>query len=158
MPPPGWYPEPGTGAPRWWNGQEWGPYNTSVGPQPPNRTTAIIAHLGCFLGGFLVPLIIYLVTDKSDRFARDSSREALNFQLTQLVAIFGGMVLAFIIGVAAAAASEPLVILPIVIYLGAFAAISILNFVWGITAAVRTSRGEQYRYPLCVRFIRGDTM
>lgn len=23
MPPPGWYPEPGTGSPRWWDGSRW---------------------------------------------------------------------------------------------------------------------------------------
>jgi Protein of unknown function (DUF2510) len=32
-PPPGWYPDPGTGAWRWWNGQTWsGPPHTPPSP------------------------------------------------------------------------------------------------------------------------------
>ena len=31
-PPPGWYPEPTSGALRWWDGQQWGPIFSP--PQP----------------------------------------------------------------------------------------------------------------------------
>jgi len=43
------------------------------------------------LCGFLLPLIIYLLTDNSDEFTKTHATEALNFQLTNLiVGVIGG--------------------------------------------------------------------
>ena len=151
--PPGWYPEPGSGVLRWWNGVDWGPYSPE-GFVGPNRTAATIAHLGFVLGGFIVPLIIYLVTDKSDGFTRDAAREALNFQLTYLIIFFPGIIAMFILGAALGAIAEALIVIPILVGICAFIACMITSFAWGITAAVRVSRGEQYRYPLCIRLIK----
>ncbi len=39
--PPGWYPDPATGTPRFWDGRRWGPAaplgSTSLPPPPPPR-------------------------------------------------------------------------------------------------------------------------
>ena len=149
---PGWYPEPGSGTLRWWNGVDWGPYSPD-GFVGPNRTAATIAHLGFVLGGFVVPLIIYLVTDKSDGFTRDAAREALNFQLTYMIVMIPGAFAMFILGAVFAAIAEVLVVIPILVGICALIACLITSFAWGITGAVRVSRGEQYRYPLCIRLI-----
>lgn len=52
---PGWYPEPGTGAQRWWDGQAWGAYASQVpgavaGANRKDKTVAGV--LGIVLGGF----------------------------------------------------------------------------------------------------------
>ncbi len=151
--PPGWYPEPGSGSLRWWNGVDWGPYSPD-GFVGPSRTAATIAHLGCVLGGFIVPLIIYLVSDKSDRFTRDSAREALNFQLTFLIVFVPGFIAMLILGALFARISDALVVIPILVGICAVLASTIANYAWGIIGAVRVSRGEQYRYPLCIRLIK----
>ena len=151
--PPGWYPEPGSGSLRWWNGVDWGPYSPD-GFVGPNRTAATIAHLGFVLGGFVVPLIIYLVCDTSDRFTKDAAREALNFQLTWIIIAMPGIVVIFILAAVLAAIAEALVVIPILIGICASITLLIASFAWGITGAVRVSRGEQYRYPFCIRLIK----
>ena len=106
------------------------------------------------LGGFVVPLIIYLVCDTSDRFTKDSAREALNFQLTCIIIALPGIVVVSILAVALAAIAEALVVIPILIGICASITLLIASFAWGITGAVRVSRGEQYRYPFCIRLIK----
>ncbi len=34
--PPGWYPDPGTGMQRWWDGQAWGPVAPPAAVQQPH--------------------------------------------------------------------------------------------------------------------------
>jgi len=65
---PGWYPDPGSGHLRWWDGRYWGPFH---GPSPANpRSTAALAH---YLGilGLLGPLNIMLTNSSNDPFVRD---------------------------------------------------------------------------------------
>jgi TM2 domain-containing membrane protein YozV len=55
--PAGWYPEPGTGHLRWWDGQRWGAYAPPQQPamlvaQRPLKDTGIAYVLAIFLGGF----------------------------------------------------------------------------------------------------------
>ena len=57
---PGWYPEPGTGATRWWDGQAWGAYASQVpghgqvgpGQMGPRKDRVTAGVLGILLGGF----------------------------------------------------------------------------------------------------------
>src|SRR4051812_36220384 len=86
---PGWYPDPAAGQPRWWDGVQWGPYQTPTAmPMAPKvadpRGTASIAH---YLGllGFIGPLIIYATSGNNDPYVRDQSAEALNFHLTVII-------------------------------------------------------------------------
>src|SRR3954451_6401420 len=80
---PGWYPDPQSGALRWWDGQQWGAFQQASSPTaqgtPPAdvQNTAALAH---YLGviGFIGPLIILMTSGDKDPFIKDQSTEALN--------------------------------------------------------------------------------
>ena len=85
---------------------------------------------------FLGPLIIFLVYKDRSAFVRGHSLESLNFQLTLLIGYIISAVLFLVI-------------------IGFFTAaiIAIASIVLQILAAVAANRGEEYRYPLTIRFV-----
>ncbi|WP_202872709.1 DUF4870 domain-containing protein [Kribbella soli] len=112
------------------------------------RTWAMVAHIGVLIAawlamGFLCPLIVWLVfRDRSD-FVRRHAVESLNFQISLLIYSALSAVLIFItfgLGV--------LIVVPLVV-IGAIAALVVI-----ILATVAASSGNDYRYPLTIRFIR----
>lgn len=100
------------------------------------RTMAILAHILGFFTGFIAPLILYLVLNEQP-FAKDQSREALNFQITVLIGIIVSMIL-----------------MAILIGFILFVAVLVLDVIFCIMAAVAVSKGEAYRYPVAIRFIK----
>lgn len=145
-PPPGWYhAEPGWL--RWWAGSVWGaavpaPHPGAPAPGPglsPDsaRTLALVAHLGGLVAGFVPPLVVYL-SETRDPFVRHHATEALNFHLTALIAIVASFLLLFV-----------------VVGLLTLLATIVLTWVFGIIATVRASQGQWYRYPICIRMVKG---
>ncbi len=100
------------------------------------RGLGAVTHILGLFTGFLGPLIVYLVkTDEG--FARDQAREALNFQITVMIAsIISAILIVVLIGIA------------LIIIVG------ILDLIFCIIAAVRANNGEFYRYPINIRFIK----
>lgn len=97
----------------------------------------MLAHLGGLLLGFVAPLICYLVLKDRGPFVREHSATALNFQLTILIGYLVGVVLVFaFIGV---------LIVP---------AVAVLALVFSIIASIKAYKGEWYRYPVAIPFIR----
>jgi uncharacterized Tic20 family protein len=155
--PPGWYPDQ-FGQPRWWDGQVWGAAGAPVsptlawGPRYANapvvggqtipwladneRTLALFAHLGRLFGGFIVPLIIMLTAGKESLFVRDQAVEALNFDLSVLLAAFCCIPLLFVL--------VGFVILPVVL---------IGSIILAILAGIKAHQGVAYRYPIIIRFV-----
>ncbi|MFJ2031033.1 DUF4870 domain-containing protein [Streptosporangium sp. NPDC087985] len=129
-PPPGPYgPPPGYGHPA-----PPGMY----GPRPggDDTTMAMLAHLLGLLTWFVGPLVLYLVKKDESPYVRTQAAEALNFQLTLLIAYTVSWVLAFVlIGF----------VLMFVVWIG--------SIIWMILAAVAANRGENYRYPMNIRFV-----
>jgi uncharacterized Tic20 family protein len=113
------------------------------GPPPlrpdEERTWAVLAHLGSLVGvGFLAPLVIWLVFRGRGAYLEHQAKEALNFQLTLLIAyLVAGIVTVVTFGIA----------FPLLIGLG------IGQLVLQILAAVAAGRYEWYRYPVCIRFV-----
>ncbi len=146
---PGWYPDPQTGQLRWWDGQQWGQFQeagAAGGAQPyvPGQSTvsnptqmAMLAHLLGIFTGFLGPLIIWLTVGKQDPFVEDQSIEALNWQFTMLIAYLVSAVLF-------------LVIIGILTYIATFVAV----IAFGIIASMAANKGEWYRYPFSIKFIK----
>lgn len=141
-PPPGWYPD-GQGGTRWWDGQQWGvaasqvpAVQTGTGGDP--KSMAVLAQVLGIVTGFLGPLIIYLVNGDKDPFVRHHSAEALNFQLTVLIAYLVSFVLM-------------LVLIGFVLIF----VVWVLAIVFGIQAAIAANRGEWYRYPINIRMVSG---
>lgn len=106
------------------------------------RNWAFAAHLGSFVAayvalGFLCPLIVLLAKGKDSAYVRYHAVESLNFQLTTLLAAaVAGLLVIVVIG---------LVLLPF---------IGIAYVVLVILASVAARRGEWYRYPVNIRFVK----
>lgn len=102
-----------------------------------DRNIALLVHLGTLFGGFLVPLIVWLVKKDESEFVAEHAKESLNFQISLILYIMASAILVFII-------------------IGIFLlfAIGILSLVTVILASVAASKGEMYKYPLCIRFIK----
>lgn len=100
------------------------------------RNIAILCHLGGIILGFIPSLLVYLIkTD--DEYLRAHGKEALNFQITVLIAFVACWVLMFLfIG---------FLLIPIV---------WILNIVFCIIAAVKAGSGEMYRYPVAIPLLQ----
>lgn len=108
------------------------------------RNWAMVCHLAAFsgyvgvpLGWILGPLVVWLM--KKDEFALvdDQGKEAINFQISLFIYYIPAIILVFfIIGI------------PILL------ALVIANIVFTIMAAVAANRGERYRYPITIRFVK----
>lgn len=96
----------------------------------------MLAQLGGIVFGFLPSLLILLILGERSAFVKAQSREALNFQLTLLIASFVSALLV-------------LILVGIVLLV----ALGILNLVLSIVAALANNRGEPYRYPFSIRMV-----
>ena len=149
---PGWYPDPTNGQLRWWDGAQWGQFQSGGAPAPVmgmgtgTSTSASQAAMAHYLGaglllvtcyfGWVGPLIIRSGQGATDPFVRDQATEALNFQITIAIAgIISGVLLLVLIG---------FLLLPLVWLAGV-----ILGFIGGQAAA----KGEAYRYPFAIRLV-----
>jgi uncharacterized Tic20 family protein len=98
---------------------------------------AMLCHILAIFTGFLGPLIIWLIKKDDMPFVDRHGKEALNFQLTVLIAwVASGLSMFVCVG---------FVLVPVV---------GIADLVLCIIAAVKTSRGEEYRYPVNIRFVK----
>jgi uncharacterized Tic20 family protein len=105
-------------------------------PNSNDKNIATITHLGGILFSFIPSLIVWLLKKDDSEYIAAQAREALNFQITLLLAQFVAYVLIFI--------------LVGFLLLGL---IWIFNIVFCIIAAISSSKGEYYRYPLTLRLI-----
>ena len=108
-----------------------------------DRNWGLIAHLSALsgliipLGSVLGPLIVYLVKKDQSVFGTDCAKEALNFNITVVIA-------------AIVCACLWLIFIGILLSVALF-------FVWlvlTIIAAVRASEGTVYRYPATLRLVK----
>ena len=101
-----------------------------------DKNIVVLTHLGGILFSFLPGLIVWLLKKDDNAYIGENAREALNFQITLMIAYFISWILAFI--------------------LIGFVLIGVLwlaNIIFSIMAAVATSKGESYRYPFALRLI-----
>ncbi|MEY2341243.1 DUF4870 domain-containing protein [Acidithiobacillus sp. IBUN Pt1247-S3] len=115
------------------------PESTVIAPESPkeDRNIATLVHAGGILFGFLPSLIVYLLKkEEANAWLLGQLKEALNFQITMLIGYVVATILSsLLIG---------FVIFPILL---------VVNLVFCILAAVKTSSGEAYRYPLTLRLV-----
>ena len=128
--------------------------------QHDERSWAMLCHLAVFLSmvipfGHLVgPLVVWMVKRDQYPLVKDQGRESLNFQLT--VTIFSIILLiVLVVGILGFAAGEHEGTMPnTVLFSGlGLLALGIINLIFVIIAAVRSYKGEAYRYPFSIHFV-----
>lgn len=108
------------------------------------RQWAMICHLIALSGlagngiGFLVgPLVVWLVKKEDHPFIDKQGKEAVNFQITMFIVLFLSAILC-------------LVLIGFVLLI----IVALLMTIFPIVAAIKVNRGEEYRYPFTIRFIK----
>jgi uncharacterized Tic20 family protein len=115
------------------------PYQAAPQPLSPSdeRLWATLIHIGGIFFSFIPALVGYLVLKDRGAFIRAHSLTALNFQLTMLIAIIVGYILT-------------IVLIGAILVLAAYVVI----IIFAIIAAIAANKGEQYKYPLTIQFIK----
>lgn len=124
--------------------------NVTAAPPPPSgapsaeeKQWALFAHLSSLVGiiipfgNILGPLVIWLIKKDTLPFLDDQGKEAINFNITVLIAaIISGFLILIFIG---------------------FLLLFVVGIVWlifTILAAIKVSNGEAYRYPFTLRLLK----
>lgn len=102
-----------------------------------DRNLAMLAHLLGIVSGFVGALIIWLIKKDQSAFIDEQGKEALNFQITVMIAFVGSWILMFVL--------IGMLLMPLIL---------IGNLVFCILAAVAVSKGEHYKYPLAIRLLK----
>jgi uncharacterized Tic20 family protein len=98
---------------------------------------ALVGLLGNGLGFLVGPLIVWLVKREDDPFIDEQGKEAVNFQITMMLAILVCVPLLFVV--------IGIFLMPL---------IGIWDVVLTIIAGVKAANGEHWRYPATIRFIK----
>lgn len=110
------------------------------------RGWAMLCHIGTLpaliipAGNIIVPLVLWIVKKDESDFVDDQGKESLNFQISLTIYLILAGFLA-ILGMVTL--SKILMFL-----IGAFGIVCV------ITATIKAHRGERYRYPFSMRFVR----
>jgi uncharacterized Tic20 family protein len=112
-------------------------------PQPlspsDERLWATLVHVGGILFYFVPSLVAYLLLKDRGPFIRAHSLAALNFQLSIVIytiaAAIVSAILFFLLGIPSLA-------------------VIVVNTIFSIIAAVAANKGETYKYPLTIEFIK----
>lgn len=117
---------------------------SSSGPGREARKWAMISHLIALVGllgngiGFLIgPLAVWLIKREDDPFIDEQGKEAVNFQITMLMAVI----------------VSALCVLILIGFVMLFACL-VLMVVFPIIGAMKANEGAHYRYPFAIRFIK----
>jgi len=101
-----------------------------------DNNLAMLAHILGIFTGFVGPLIIFLVKPE-EGYVRTQAKEALNFWITISLAYIVGSIL-------------------MIIFIGGLimAVAGIYGLIMGIIASMAASKGEDYKYPFAIRFVK----
>jgi len=106
-------------------------------PSNDDRNLAMLAHLLGIVSGFIGALIIWLIKKDQSAYIDEQAKEALNFQITMVIAFVVSWILMFVL--------IGMFLMPLLM---------IANLVFCILAAVAVSNGKPYRYPVALRLLK----
>ena len=97
---------------------------------------ALSGLIGNGVGFVLGPLVVWLMKKDEHPFVEEQGKEAINFQITMIIAALVSGILTLIV-------------------IGFFLliAVGIVMIAFPIVAAVKAGKGEHYKYPFTIRFI-----
>ncbi|MCW2915392.1 MAG: hypothetical protein JWN52_3460 [Actinomycetia bacterium] len=148
---PPYDPAYGPYDPRWGYGPPGNPQYPQHGqPTGDDTTMALFCYVGALLGGFIVPLILYLIKKDQSRFVRFHAAQALNYALTQMIVLLAVIIPLIVAAIALRQPAVAVLIAPVWLYE------LISPYVWMILGAIRSNRGEWYTLPkwTCFRMVR----
>ena len=99
--------------------------------------TALSAFIGIPFGNIIGPLIIWLIKKDDFPMVDDQGRESLNFQISMTIYTIVSFLLCFVI--------IGFLLLPVVL---------LVDLILVIIASVKANKGDVYRYPFTIRFIK----
>ncbi|MCF7848950.1 MAG: DUF4870 domain-containing protein [Kiritimatiellales bacterium] len=119
------------------------PVAPAEGPSKDERTMAMLCHLLALsgavvpLGSVLGPLVMWLIKRENNPYIDAQGKEAVNFQISILIyMIVSALLMVIVIG-------------GLLMF-----AVGIFALVFTIIGAVKANNGEDFRYPVCIRFIK----
>lgn len=101
-----------------------------------DRNIAVLTHIGGIFFSFIPSLVVWLLKKDDSAYLGTQAREALNFQITMVIAYMVAGVLAWVL--------IGFLLYPI---------LWVANLVLCILAATKVSKGEDYQYPFALRLI-----
>jgi uncharacterized Tic20 family protein len=130
-------------------------------PTHEEKNSAMFAHLASFgslvfpFGNIIGPMIVWLVKKDQSEFVDEHGKESLNFQITYTIIIL------VLVGLGAGSAissglhdSGGGIAISIILFVILIIVYALIALVLVIIAAVKASKGEMFRYPMSIRFIR----
>ncbi|WKK66962.1 DUF4870 domain-containing protein [Lutimonas zeaxanthinifaciens] len=126
-----------------------------------DHNNAFLLHLSAFFGyifpfGAIVgPLVIWELNKRKSEFMDQNGKEAINFNLSYLLytMILGLSIVPFVLRIALED-FQHLDLFGIVSVGSLIGILAIVKFVLIIVAALKANRGEVYKYPLTIKFIK----
>lgn len=106
-------------------------------PSKDDNTMALLVHVSAIFTGFVGPLIIWLIKKDESPFVDRHGKTALNFQFTLLIGYVVSMILFLVL-----------------IGILTFLACLVMGLVFPIIAAIAANKGQEYTYPLSIKFFK----
>lgn len=116
--------------------------------------SALLAITQIPLAHILGPLVIWLIKRDDCEFINDNGKEALNFQISMTIYGIVLFVLMLVTGIGSARVSFEFGVFPVLGLFSLLLVIGIVDLIFIIIAAVKSSNEEVYHYPLSIRFIK----
>jgi uncharacterized Tic20 family protein len=101
------------------------------------RLWATLIHVGGIVIGFISPLLGYLLLKDRSAFVGENAKNALNFQITVLIGYIASGILMFVL-----------------IGFITYPLVWVLSIVFSIMGALAANKGQVYKYPLTIAFIK----
>jgi uncharacterized Tic20 family protein len=107
------------------------------------RQWAMFIHLSALAGGIVpfghivLPLVLWQAKKAESPFIDEAGKEAVNFNLSVTIYLFAALLAMFVL--------IGFVLVP---------AVGVAALVLAILAGIKASKGESYRYPYIIRFIK----
>ena len=120
---------------------------TTIAHEPPpipeltseQKTFALCTYLLPLLtsSSFIIPLIVWLLKKDEDAYIANHAKQSLNFQITMIIsAVVAWLSCFFVIGILL------------------FPAVGITYLIFSIIASIKAYKGEEYKIPFCILFIK----
>jgi uncharacterized Tic20 family protein len=131
-------------------------YPPEIGVPQDDRNMALLSHAGGYFTSIIVPLVLYTVAKGRSPFLDHHNREALNFQITEILFFFvlGVVAVVILVLVGASADWETAAVVALTLFGIPTTLFAIFEIVVIILACVAAYRGRLFRYPLCLRLVK----